>query len=305
MNVIIRTAIGVTALGFSVLSSSAQTFLGSDNFNDNTLTLMTSGGVTIPQAVGQWRIVDDSESSGTWTEPNQGMEYTTPVTSGFDRSFLYWVSGATSYNRPASGNNLGIGGTGLPTGNPYTSSWVAQVEVTNNLTSLSTGWSNTGLQLFSSGSNGFNAYYTISVNTAPGAIWIVPEWGVYNVGTDDFTTHINYIATNDSTNVLLQMSFNADTKVLVASYSNDGGSTFLTGATYDLDGAEAGYEPPLNGGFALELLTSVNNIGSAVTSGQMSFDNLSVSAVPEPSTYAALAGLGALGFAVWRRRRKA
>ena len=97
----------------------------------------------------------------------------------------------------------------------------------------------------------------------------------------------------------------SNTKVLVASYSNDGGSTFLTGATYDLDGAEAGYEPPLNGGFTLELLASVNNIGSAVTSGQMSFDNLSVSAVPEPSTYAALAGLGALGFAVWRRRRKA
>jgi len=34
----------------------------------------------------------------------------------------------------------------------------------------------------------------------------------------------------------------------------------------------------------------------------VSFDNISATAVPEPGTYAALTGLIALGFAVWRRR---
>jgi hypothetical protein len=93
--------------------------------------------------------------------------------------------------------------------------------------------------------------------------------------------------------------------VLNTGYSTDGGSTFLAGAAYDLDGAQVGISAPFNNGFGLEFYASVNNIGTAVTSGQMSFDNLTVSAVPEPSTYAALAGLSALGLVCWRRRREA
>lgn len=38
--------------------------------------------------------------------------------------------------------------------------------------------------------------------------------------------------------------------------------------------------------------------------GALQIDNFTVSAIPEPSTYAALAGLGALGLACWRRRQK-
>jgi len=34
-------------------------------------------------------------------------------------------------------------------------------------------------------------------------------------------------------------------------------------------------------------------------------DNFSVSAIPEPSTYAAIAGAAALGLAAWQRRRSA
>jgi hypothetical protein len=64
----------------------------------------------------------------------------------------------------------------------------------------------------------------------------------------------------------------------------------------------------------LTLGNSTFNVGAALAApttsggtpiGRWGPANLQFAAVPEPSTYAALAGLGALGFAVLRRRRQA
>jgi hypothetical protein len=55
-------------------------------------------------------------------------------------------------------------------------------------------------------------------------------------------------------------------------------------------------------GFFFEVFGS-SNAAAAITSGSMFADNFSVSAIPEPSTYAAMAGAAALGLAFWRRRK--
>lgn len=290
-------------------AAQAQVFVGSDNFNDNTLTIQGAAN----QAVGQWRgsSPNSSGTGGAWTETSQQMNYTNSTTTGFNKGVLIWVSPSTSINSAPSGTNLGIGGAGLTTGDPYNSSWTAQVSVTNTLTSLTNvgSYSYTGFEIYDlTSTNGSNAYYGISISTAPSsAKWIVAEWGKWdstlNAGAGGWVATRNFISTTDTTDVQLRMTYDGTAKSLVLSYSNDG-LNFVTGATYALTGAEAGFAAPSNNGFGLELFASVNNIGSTVTAGQMAFDNLSVSAIPEPSTYAAIFGGFALVGAVWHRRRQ-
>ncbi len=69
--------------------------------------------------------------------------------------------------------------------------------------------------------------------------------------------------------------------------------TYTTGASVSSDVIAVRWAQPIDSG------------GGADFAG---FDNVTlsyVSAIPEPSTYAALLGVGALGFAAWRRRRGA
>lgn len=284
----------------------AQVFVGSDNFNDNTLSVQIVNNVNsgLPQVAGRWRaLTTNADGAGNaWTETNQRMEWTTTSTTGFNRSYLNWATPTSSANA--------TGSAGL-TAQPYTSSWVATIDVTNSLTALATGYTYTGFEIYTTNAtnSGPNAYYGIALNQSVNATWIVPEWGKFdatlNNGNGGFVATPTFISAGSRpTSVQLRMAYDGTTKVLSTSYSTNGGTTFLAGASYDLDGAQIGISAPYNNGFGLELFGSMNNTGVAITSGQMYFDNLTVSAVPEPSTYTALAGLGALGFVAWRRRAK-
>lgn len=92
-----------------------------------------------------------------------------------------------------------------------------------------------------------------------------------------------------------------------------GAGDSFTGSIYELDNVtnplvgtvnftDATYS---NGAFGLLVADSnpyspaINPLGMA----DATFDNFQLTAIPEPSTYAALAGVGALGMAMWFRRR--
>lgn len=276
------------------LPLSAQVFIGSDDFNDNTLTAQIVNGSTVNpiQAAGQWR--RNSPASGTFTETNQRLEYTNADTSGARYGALDWSTTTSSITE--------VGGAGLSSGAPYTSSWFAQVELTN-LTAPASGYTLVGMEISSLAiPSGNNAYYGIYLsNSQTDGNSLMVESGIWNGSYYDRTPEWFHIG--DTTDVTVRATFDAATKELSFSFSTDGATFLSTGVTYDLDGAHAGPTAPLSDGLALSLIGFANGGAPAITAGEMYFDNFSVTAIPEPSTYAALAGLGALGLALWRRRQ--
>lgn len=294
---------------FIGLPLSAQIFVGSDDFNDNTLTIQNTGFVNdvagsgaLNQAAGLWR-AESNGTGGNFSETGGRVEYTNTETSGLIYSSLLWTSPSYSVNGTASGTNLGIGGTGLSSGAPYTSSWSAQVEL-SNLTTPAAGYTLAGMELYTlTTTNGSNTYFGAYLsNDATNGNRLMIEWGLWN-GSTDFNRTPSFLNISDNQDVTVRATFDGTTKVLAWDYSTDGATFLSTGVSYDLDGAQNGLTAPNLDGIGLNLVGFSNGATGAITSGQMYFDNLSVSAIPEPSTYAAFAGLGALGLALWRRRQ--
>lgn len=106
--------------------------------------------------------------------------------------------------------------------------------------------------------------------------------------------------TSSVSDVLLRLSWNSSAGTLTSSFSSNGGASFVSLASINAS-STFGFSPA--NGFTLQLYAASGGVEHAANT--MFFDNFSVaatSAVPEPSTYAALAGLGALGLAWWRRK---
>lgn len=110
-----------------------------------------------------------------------------------------------------------------------------------------------------------------------------------------------------STTVSLWLGYSAATEWITFRYDPDGVANPLTGwitqgrlAIGDGESADFGMT---SGDFFSVALVGASE-GITIAAGQADFSSLAVTAVPEPSTYAALASVIALGAAGWRRHRQ-
>ncbi|MBX3738545.1 MAG: PEP-CTERM sorting domain-containing protein [Candidatus Didemnitutus sp.] len=284
------TALLAGALATVLLRAQASLY-GSDDFNDNTF------------ASGRWSSFGTA-NGGLWTETNGRFEFTADSTStaittaNRAQQFRVWSS-------TTSGNSS------------YTDSWAATMTFTLDKTAVaSNGASLIGFETFMAGTA--SGYYGLYLQYATSGGRIFAEQGVYN-GSGYTRTTLgstgNLDNTFDATEVLLKIAYNGSTSTFTSGFSFDAGSTFYTFGTWTgtghfgglASGATANWAVTPTTGFGLELYGALYGDGSSagptLVSGQAHADNLAVSAVPEPATYAAFAGLGALGLVWWRRRQ--
>lgn len=277
-NILSRSFIiaGLLALG-AAAPASAQTMAGTDDFNDGSLTV----------GAGQRWIsnydISGGATAGTYAESGGTLNYTS---TSEDTQFLRW-SGINTF-----------------ADNDFDHNWTISIDVSNSANPVN-GYVTAGLQIYTtyevSGSLYYNAYYSIMALSG-GTDGIVTEWAKYDEGLDDLAITSNFINQDGISDYTIQLSWDATSNLLTASY--DTGSGMVTGQTFNLAGAEAGYLDPYNQKMGIELFVRSAD-GAGLVSGGVSFDNMavSVSAVPEPSTYAAIAGALMLGFAAWKRRK--
>lgn len=161
-------------------------------------------------------------------------------------------------------------------------------------------------------------------STSPAASFVQGA-GVYDITgtapTNGSTSKIEFFAGatpfNIGTHTLLSISAqalagNVATSFAVTLVDTTGKTAF---ATFTTAGFLTGSYSTVTGQLTFGSGFNVASIDSMIISGgqpggtdrfNVSFNNIAaVTAVPEPATGAALAGAGALGFALWRRRRQA
>jgi len=262
------------ALAGLLVSSVRAQYLGSNDFSSGT-----GGG-------GQYSL---TANIGTFTVEQSRLEYS---------------AGLVDSSRVLTMNSTA--------NTAYTEDWTASLTLTN-LAVPASGYNLISMQVFSAAAD--YGFFNIGLyRTATGTSGVLFEKGKTTDGTSNTYTFTSYIsAESDFTDVLVRMSHNAATKDITLGYSLDGGATYQDSMVFNPNTTGAGvsagnwYAAPTDG-YSFRILG--RNSTNTVAGDLMFADSFSVaagataiSAVPEPSTYAALAGLGALGFACWRRRQ--
>lgn len=263
----------------SLLSVASAQYLGSNDFSTDNI-----GGL------GSYSI---STNLGTFAVDEGRLEYSSSLSD---------TSRALIMNNTANSS--------------YTEDWTASLTV-SSLAAPTSGYTLIGLQVFAVSAD-YGFFNVMAYRNSSGQQGILFEKGRNTDGTSNGYTFVSYIANETNfSDVLLRMSHNSTSKDITLGYSLDGGATYVDNTFFNPNTAFSGtygddvhagswYSTPTNG-YSFRILGV--NTGTDVLDGNSLFaDSFSVTAgataIPEPSTYAAFAGLGALGLACWRRRQK-
>jgi len=175
-------------------------------------------------------------------------------------------------------------------GAPVTVSWSAPI--TYNLNFTSTGYN--PYFVFQSIANASTAF----PNTGPLSPVGAPTYTSTGVGSADGTDTINYTNSAAGNHNLV-----ASNDLVFWSTTDTITTTFLTsGDVITLSAGSLMYNPP-NGNYSGTMPVSGYYSTIVVDAAYLNPSSPGVSAIPEPSTYAAFAGAAMLGFVAWRRRK--
>lgn len=267
----LRLLASLFALTLTTAITSAQSsFVGSDEFDDNVI-------------------------SDHWVYSTNDNGATSVSESGGRLIFTF------------SGNDNGYHGWIEPSANDFTWSndWVIETTLSND-TELGVGESWGGLGLFNNnaGNGMLNNYFGIylSRNASGG---FVETWFGSQGESEYSAAQTATLSVDSTTDVQLALLWVASAGTLYGLYAPAGTSNYDTIYTFAPFGAHAGLDPYQSNSFGVELAVGVDN-DAAFFNPAISFDSFnaqSLSAVPEPSSYAALAGACVLGAVMTRRRR--